>query len=80
MNILVTGAHGLIGTNLVSKLKEMNHNVITVDLNHNADYVLDISSDDLLQIEDPIDIIYHLLVIKTFTKKEPIGMLKQITD
>ena len=60
MNILVTGGHGLIGTNLVSKLKEMNHNVITVDLNHNADYVLDISSDDLLQIEDPIDIIYHL--------------------
>lgn len=60
MNILVTGANGLVGTNLVSKLKEMNHNVITVDLNLKADYVLDISSDDLLQIEEPIDIIYHL--------------------
>ena len=60
MNILVTGAYGLIGSNLVTKLKQLNHNVITVDLNLNADYVLDISSDDLLQINESIDIIYHL--------------------
>ena len=60
MNILVTGGHGLIGINLVSKLKKMNHNVITVDLNPAADYVLDISSDDLLQINESIDMIYHL--------------------
>ena len=60
MNILVTGGSGLIGTNLVRKLKYLNHNVITVDLNPLADYVLDISTDDLLQISEPIDVIYHL--------------------
>lgn len=60
MNILVTGGAGFIGSNLVAKLKELNHNVITVDLNDCADYVLDISTDDLMQIKEPIDIIYHL--------------------
>jgi UDP-glucose 4-epimerase len=60
MNILVTGGCGLIGSNLVTALKKLDHNVITVDINESADYVLDISMDDLLQIEEPIDVIYHL--------------------
>jgi len=60
MNILVTGGLGLIGSNLVKKLKSENHNVITLDLKPEADYVLDISKDDLSQIKEDIDIIYHL--------------------
>jgi UDP-glucose 4-epimerase len=60
MNVLVTGGLGLIGSNLVKKLKSENHNVITLDLKPEADYVLDISKDDLSQIKEDIDIIYHL--------------------
>jgi UDP-glucose 4-epimerase len=60
MNILVTGGLGFIGYNLVKKLKLKNHNVITLDLKPGADYVLDISKDDLSQIKEDIDIIYHL--------------------
>lgn len=60
MNILVTGGCGLIGSNLVSKLRSLGHNVITVDLKENADYILDISTEDLLRIKDDIDIIFHL--------------------
>ena len=60
MNILVTGGLGLIGSNLVKELKKLNHNVITVDLKQGADYVLDISKDDLTQIKENIDVIYHL--------------------
>ena len=41
MNILVTGGLGLIGSNLVEKLRLENHNVITLDLKPEADYVLD---------------------------------------
>ena len=60
MNILVTGGLGLIGSNLVKELKQLNHNAITVDLKPEADYVLDISKDDLTQIKENIDVIYHL--------------------
>jgi UDP-glucose 4-epimerase len=60
MNILVTGGLGFIGSNLVKKLKSEDHNVITLDLKPGADYVLDISKDDLSQIKEDIDVIYHL--------------------
>ena len=60
MNILVTGGLGLIGSNLVEKLRLENHNVITLDLKPEADYVLDISKDDLSQIKEDINVIYHL--------------------
>ena len=40
--ILVTGGEGFIGKHLVSRLKEMGHDVITVDLTPGADYEMDI--------------------------------------
>lgn len=60
MNILVTGGLGFIGSNLVSILKILGYNVITLDLKDGADYQLDISKDDLTQIKENIDVIYHL--------------------
>lgn len=60
MNILITGGLGFIGSNLVSTLKTLGHNVITLDLKDGADYQLDISKDDLTQIKENIDAIYHL--------------------
>ena len=62
MNILVTGGLGLIGSNLVKELKQLNHNVITVDLKPEADYVLDISKDDLTQIKENIDVVFDFLI------------------
>lgn len=60
MNILVTGAEGFIGKNLVEKLKKLNYRVISLDIKGNPDYLLDISKDDLSSIKEDIDIIYHL--------------------
>lgn len=60
MNVLVTGGLGFIGGHLVKQLKDLDHRVITVDLKNGADYVLDISKDDLSVISEDIDVIYHL--------------------
>lgn len=60
MNILVTGAAGLVGSNLVTTLKGAGHNVITVDLKEGADYRLNIAEDDLSVIKEDVDVIYHL--------------------
>jgi len=60
MNILVTGGEGFIGKNLVNKLKQLNHKVISLDIKGTPDYLLDISKDDLSVIKEDIDIIYHL--------------------
>jgi len=65
MNILVTGASGFIGQNLVKKLLKLNHNVITIDFKDKIDntihYQIDITDlDKLNSITDDIDIIYHL--------------------
>lgn len=60
MNILITGGLGFIGSHLTLKLKTLGYNVITVDIKEGADYVLDISKDDLSIISEHIDVIYHL--------------------
>ena len=66
MNILITGASGFIGQNLVDFfIKEGVHNIITLDLKpktHNTShYCLDISNfNNLSNITEDIDIIYHL--------------------
>ena len=65
MNILVTGASGFIGQNLVVKLLSLKHNVITLDLKQNITntkhYQIDITNfNELMSIQDDIDIIYHL--------------------
>ncbi len=66
MNILITGASGFIGQNLVDFfVKEGVHNIITLDLKpqtHNTNhYCLDISNfSNLSNITEDIDIIYHL--------------------
>ena len=65
MNILVTGASGFIGQNLVKNLLSSKHNIITLDLKpkiyNTKHYCLDITDlKQLLSIEENIDIIYHL--------------------
>ena len=58
--ILVTGGSGFIGGNLVKKLEELNHNVITIDFK-SEDYPYDISDyDNFNHITEDIDVIYHL--------------------
>ena len=66
MNILITGASGFIGQNLVeSFLKDGFFNIITLDLKPSTHktkhYCLDVCDyDSLLSITEPIDVIYHL--------------------
>ena len=60
MNILVTG-NGFIGKALTKKLKELGHNVITIDKRWGADYKFDISVyDNFQQLHNTsVDVIYH---------------------
>lgn len=60
MNILVTGASGFIGSNLVDRLKELNYNVITLDIKGTPDYKTDISTNKRIEIKEDVDIIFHL--------------------
>lgn len=60
MNILVTGASGFIGSNLVEKLKQLNYNVTTLDIKGTPDYKVDISTNDKINIKEDIDVIFHL--------------------
>jgi UDP-glucose 4-epimerase len=58
--ILVTGGEGFIGANLVKRLKEIGHNVITMDFK-SEDYACDISDyNNFKYITEDIDVIYHL--------------------
>ena len=60
MNILVTG-NGFIGKALTKKLKELGHNVRTIDKRWGADYKFDISVyNNFQQLRNTsIDVIYH---------------------
>lgn len=60
MNILVTGASGFIGSNLVEKLKQLNYNVTTLDIKGTPDYKVDISTNEKINIKEDIDVIFHL--------------------
>ena len=73
MNILVTGAAGLIGSELCRQLKHDNHTVFAVDNMSRATkipecdefYCRDLSKslEFLSSIQDNIEIIYHLSAI-----------------
>ena len=83
MNILVTGAAGLIGSELCRQLKYDNHTVFAVDNMSRATkipecdefYCRDLSKslEFLSSIQDNIEIIYHLSAINgtlNFYKKQ----------
>ena len=48
--IVIFGAGGFIGKHLVNRLKEMGHDVITIDLTPSADYDMDICEIETLNI------------------------------
>jgi len=72
MNVLVTGGAGFIGSNLVDRLIEGNHNVTVID-NESADaheqfywnekannYVLDICDPNTSVLYEGVDVVFHL--------------------
>ena len=58
--ILVTGGEGFIGKHLVNRLKEMGHDVITMDLTPSADYEMDMCEIRNFEHIPDVDVIYHL--------------------
>ena len=58
--ILVTGGEGFIGKHLVNRLKEMGHDVITMDLTPGADYEMDMCEIRNFEHIPDVDVIYHL--------------------
>jgi|TARA_R110001592_G_scaffold264591_1_gene530034 UDP-glucose 4-epimerase len=68
MNILVTGADGFVGSKLISKLKQLDHQVIGLDKNKNSNkknLIYDISKKNFVKNfinkeNISIDIIFHL--------------------
>ena len=58
--ILVTGGEGFIGKHLVNRLKEMGHDVITMDQTPGADYEMDICNIKDFEQVPYVDVIYHL--------------------
>lgn len=73
MRILVTGADGLIGRPLVTKLKLLNHRVITNDLHGDVDFKCDFSYVDV-----DCDLVIHLAAIVGVdtTRLDPDKVLK----
>jgi nucleoside-diphosphate-sugar epimerase len=58
--ILVTGGEGFIGKHLVNRLKEMGHDVITMNQTPGADYEMDICNIRDFEPVPYVDVIYHL--------------------
>lgn len=49
MRILVTGANGQLGKDVVKELKNRNHEVITTDIAGDMDYLLDITKEEVIE-------------------------------
>ena len=48
MKVLVTGANGQLGHDVVNELKKRNHEVITTDITGDMDYLLDITNESVI--------------------------------
>ena len=49
MKVLVTGANGQLGSDVVNELRKRNHEVISTDISGNMDYLLDITKDSIIE-------------------------------
>ncbi|MBR2534244.1 MAG: dTDP-4-dehydrorhamnose reductase [Erysipelotrichaceae bacterium] len=61
MRVLVTGANGQLGHDVVNELRKRNHEAITTDISGDMDYLLDITKVDIIDkvIEINPDAIIH---------------------
>lgn len=60
MRILVTGASGFIGSNLVKNLREQGHSVFALDRNSSKNTTLNFDVKYISKLASPPDLIYHL--------------------
>ncbi len=49
MKVLVTGANGQLGSDVVNELRKRNHEVVSTDISGNMDYLLDITKDSIIE-------------------------------
>ena len=61
MRVLVTGANGQLGHDVVNELKKRGHDAITTDISGDMDYLLDITNDEVIDSVKKIspDVIIH---------------------
>lgn len=61
MRVLVTGANGQLGHDVVNELRKRNHTAITSDITGDMDYLLDITNDNVIEEVKKInpDVIIH---------------------
>ena len=55
MKVLVTGANGQLGSDVVNELRKRNHEVVSTDISGNMDYLLDITKDSIIEEVKKID-------------------------
>ncbi len=49
MKVLVTGANGQLGSDVVNELRKRNHEVVSTDISGDMDYLLDITKDSIIE-------------------------------
>jgi len=53
MKVLVTGANGQLGHDVVDELRKRNHEAITTDIAGDVDYLLDITNESVIKGDRP---------------------------
>ena len=49
MKVLVTGANGQLGSDVVNELRKRNHEAVSTDISGDMDYLLDITKDSIIE-------------------------------
>lgn len=72
ITILITGAAGFVGTELVKSIDRSKYNLITVDLRGNVDILGDLSRSDFVDSLPLVDIVIHCAAVQYVSESLPI--------
>lgn len=70
--ILITGAAGFVGSELVQSIDRSKYELITVDLSGRVDILGDLSNKDFVNSLPAVDIVIHCAAVQYVTKNLPI--------
>jgi nucleoside-diphosphate-sugar epimerase len=75
LKVLVTGASGFLGKQVVKQLECLNHIVITTDIVPNCDFCGDLSNQIFVNKLPLVDVVIHCAAVQYVTKNKPILFL-----